>query len=257
MPGRSEVTRAIVLRRYDFRESDRIVVLLTPELGLVRTLAKGLRKSHKRFGGVVDLLNCLEVELTRRKGELMLLTGARLLEAFSPLSASPILLAAGCHLAEVASSFAAEDAPEPEIFALLAAALRRLEEGADPAPVSRALELRVLAAAGFAPRLTACAVTNRPLADDEVAAFDPRHGGTVVAARADATAPRLSGATRRRMLQALNASPDELWTVPWTRDELLEARAALQAMLQSHLGRQLRARAFAEEAARYAREKKC
>ena len=231
-------------------------MLLTRDLGLVRALAKGLRKSQKRFGGIVDLLNCLEVELVRRKSELMLLTGARLLEAFSPLSEAPLLLAAGCHLAEVASAFAAEDAPEPEIFSLLAEALRRLGEGADPAPVSRTLELHVLAAAGLAPRLDACAITGRPLADDEAASFEPRHGGAVCLARAEAEAPRLSGATRRKMMQVASADAAARWTIPWSRDELAEARAALQAALLYHLGRPLHARAFAENTARYSREKK-
>ena len=256
MSRRLEVTPAIVLNRYDFRESDRIVVLLTRDLGLVRAFAKGLRKSHKRFGGIVDLLNCLEVELVRRKSDMMLLTGARLLEPFSPLSHSPMLLAAGCHLAEVASSLAAEDTPEPEIFALLAEALRLLGEGVDPAPVSRTLELRALAAAGFAPRLDACAVTGRALADDEAASFEPRHGGAVCLARAEPEAPRLSGGTRRKMIQVVAADAEALWTVPWSREELAEARAALQAALQYHLGRPLRARAFAENTARFGRERK-
>ncbi|MHA1568025.1 MAG: DNA repair protein RecO [Alphaproteobacteria bacterium] len=255
MSRKKETTEAIALKRIAFRESDRIFVLLTRELGIVRALAKGVRRSKKRFGGVVDLLNHLEVELTARKSEIMLLNDARLVQGYCDLNADPMRLAAGFYLAEVAAAFAAESQPEPEIFACLAAALSRLCAGHDPAPLSRVLELRVMAAAGLAPRLDVCTITSRKLADDEEVAFEPLHGGAVCLGKAETASPRLSPATRRQMMRILAADAADVWSPAWTREQLAEARAALHAAVTYYHGRPLRARSFAEAAAKFLRER--
>lgn len=256
MTRKLTTTGAIVVRRYAFRESDRIVVLLSEQLGLVKAMAKGQRRSKKRFGGIVDLLNCLEVEIQHRKSEIQLLTGARLLESYPALGLSPMILAAACYLAELASAFAAEGQPEPRIFAALTGGLRELDRGAEPAMVSRVLELRVLAAAGLAPRLDVCTLTGRKLNEDEKVAVEPAHGGAVCLRKATADAPRIAGVTRKLMMQTMAIGDEQAWSLPWTREELMEARAALRDVIGYHLGRPLKARAFAEAAARFRRERK-
>ena len=55
--------RAVVVRSYDFAEADRIVVLLTRGHGLVRGVAKGVRRSKSRFGSRVQLFVELDVLL--------------------------------------------------------------------------------------------------------------------------------------------------------------------------------------------------
>ncbi|MGO2653835.1 DNA repair protein RecO, partial [Corynebacterium casei] len=42
--------RAVVIRSYDFGEADRVIVLLTKHNGLVRAVAKGVRRAKSRFG---------------------------------------------------------------------------------------------------------------------------------------------------------------------------------------------------------------
>ena len=48
--------QGIVLRSYPFGEADRIIVLLSPNNGKIRTVAKGVRKTKSRFGGRLDTL---------------------------------------------------------------------------------------------------------------------------------------------------------------------------------------------------------
>ncbi|GAG51712.1 unnamed protein product, partial [marine sediment metagenome] len=54
-------TEALILRSVDFGESDRIVHLLVPEAGRLTAIAKGARRSFKRFPGTLDLFNHLRV----------------------------------------------------------------------------------------------------------------------------------------------------------------------------------------------------
>lgn len=256
MAGKILITQAVVLRRYPLGESDRILVLYTKEYGLIRAVAKGARKSKKRFGGILDLLYHLEVELTRRKSPLLLLGHARLVDAYRPLSLELMRLAAGCYLAEVAASFAAEEQGEPETFAALTASLRGLCHGKDAGALSRLVELRTLDHAGLAPRLDVCTVTGRILRDDETVAFEPHRGGTVCLKKALPHSSRLTPATRRAMLRALQHPLPEALRQTWTREQSIEARAAMQAMITYHTSRPLYSRAFAEAAARFLRERK-
>ena len=55
--------RALVIRTYDFGEADRIIVLLTRHHGLVRGVAKGVRRAKSRFGSRLQLFVNLDVQL--------------------------------------------------------------------------------------------------------------------------------------------------------------------------------------------------
>src|SRR5450756_823633 len=66
VPGRRlYVTDAIVLSRFDFGEADRILTLLTPELGKIKAIAKGIRRPTSRIGGALEPLAELRIQLAR------------------------------------------------------------------------------------------------------------------------------------------------------------------------------------------------
>ena len=74
----SESTRALLLRSVDYGEADRVVTLLTERFGRVAAMARGARRSQKRFGGALSPLCVLSVELRPGRGELWTLSGARI-----------------------------------------------------------------------------------------------------------------------------------------------------------------------------------
>ena len=69
-------TRAIVLRRTNYGESDRILNLLTPE-GKVAVLAKGVRKEKSRLAGGIELFSISDVVIHQGRSNLGILTGAK------------------------------------------------------------------------------------------------------------------------------------------------------------------------------------
>ena len=70
MPHRK--TPAVILRLHPFGESDRLVTLLTRTYGKVRAIAKGARRSQKRFLGCLDHLNIVLVRyFEKRSGGLV------------------------------------------------------------------------------------------------------------------------------------------------------------------------------------------
>lgn len=80
-PGRS--TEAIVLRRTDYGEADRIVTMLTPELGRIGVLAKGVRKPSSKLAGGIEPFALLKVTVRKGRGELWTLTSAGMQTSWS------------------------------------------------------------------------------------------------------------------------------------------------------------------------------
>jgi DNA repair protein RecO (recombination protein O) len=75
-------TQAIVLRRTNYGEADRILQLLTPD-GKRNVMAKGVRREKSRLAGGIELFAICEVVITEGRGELGILTSARLAHFFS------------------------------------------------------------------------------------------------------------------------------------------------------------------------------
>ncbi len=71
-------TKAIVLRRTNYGEADRIVQLLTPDQGIMSVMAKGVRREKSRLAGGIELFASCDVTVGSGKGELGILTAARL-----------------------------------------------------------------------------------------------------------------------------------------------------------------------------------
>src|SRR5690606_35502647 len=78
---RSNRKRAIVLRRTNYGEADRILQLLTPE-GKHSAIAKGVRKEKSRLAGGIELFAICDLVVRRGKGELGLITSARLVHFY-------------------------------------------------------------------------------------------------------------------------------------------------------------------------------
>jgi DNA repair protein RecO (recombination protein O) len=190
-------TDAFVLRSVDYGDSDRIVTLLTSAEGRVAALARGARKSQKRFAGALQPFCRLEVELVRGRGELHRLAEARVTRAFpSLLSSLARMTAAGAAL-EVLRALAPEHHPEPALFEATERFFERLavsEPGLERLEALRA-EARFVGVAGFAPNLQRCGRCGREAPRGRAALFDPAAGSVIC--RACGGAPlKLTGEAR-------------------------------------------------------------
>lgn len=79
-------TRAIVLRRINYGEADRILSLITPQ-GLVAAIARGSRKAKSKLAGGIEMLCLVELVLAQGKGDLKIVTSARLMEFYQEILA--------------------------------------------------------------------------------------------------------------------------------------------------------------------------
>jgi DNA repair protein RecO (recombination protein O) len=148
-------TEAIVLKGYDYGEADRILTLLTPNAGKLRAIAKGVRRTKSRMSGHVDLFTRSTLLIARGR-QLDIVTQAETLENFGPVRAD-LWRSSVCHyVAELADDFSAENLANYPLYALVVETLRRLSIASDVQLVTRAFEMRMLAATGYRPQLHRC-----------------------------------------------------------------------------------------------------
>lgn len=74
-------TQALVIRRTNYAEADRILNLLTPE-GQRSVIARGVRREKSKLAGGIELFAISDVTLQRGKGDLDILTSARLVHFY-------------------------------------------------------------------------------------------------------------------------------------------------------------------------------
>ena len=185
-------TKAIVLKRTNYGEADRILHLLTPE-GKKSVMAKGVRREKSKLAGGIELFSVSEVVIHEGKGELGILTSAKLLEHYDAFVGDVELLDLGGRLMREASR-RAEQAETPEFFNILRQCMEAAQKHAASGAPSRYKELlwawasmNMLAASGEEINLkydTAgekLSASSRYIWNAEDGALSPRDGGPVTA----------------------------------------------------------------------------
>jgi DNA repair protein RecO (recombination protein O) len=245
-------SEALVLRAVDFGESDLVVHLLVRGVGRVPAIAKGARRSTRRFPGLLDLFNRLRVQLERpRRGTLARVEHARLIDAFVGLRADPRRFALACYLLELLDRLAPEaGAPRDleRLFDFAVGALAALERSRPDLRTRALLELRALAALGLQPELRHCVRCGRELEGSAPIAFAVPEGGPVCAAceRAGDAGVAVHLGTLRALERGASLPLDRIERLALPAPAQLEALRLLDRFQRFHVGLEIRSRGFLE-----------
>lgn len=171
---RSYRDRALVVRTYDFKEADRIIVLLTREHGVVRGVAKGVRKGKSRFGSRLQILVQLDVQIYPGRN-LATITGADTVAWYGKLIDDYDRYTCACALLDVAERLAGPTSTE-ELFDAAVVTLDALQYCEDPVEALDHFLLTAMSWAGWKPSLFNCASCG---ARGPHYSFHPGAGGAV------------------------------------------------------------------------------
>ncbi|MEO0563573.1 MAG: DNA repair protein RecO, partial [Chloroflexota bacterium] len=113
-------TPAIILRRREWREADRLLTVLTPSYGKLDVVAHGARKPAGRKTGHVELFMLVDMLLNRRRDP-GVVTQAEMIEPFLPVRDDMLLGAYASYAAELTDRFTERDDTDtaPTVFRLL------------------------------------------------------------------------------------------------------------------------------------------
>jgi DNA repair protein RecO (recombination protein O) len=168
---------AIVIRRRDWGEADRLLTVYSREQGKIQAVAKGARKPTSRKAGHIELFTRTRMLIARTRS-IDIVTQAETLETHHSLRESLEASTLAHYFAELLDRFTGEAEADQGLFNLLSLGLTWLCEADDLRLVSRYYELHLLDLAGFRPELHRCASCSKQL-EAEDSFFSPAQGGVL------------------------------------------------------------------------------
>jgi len=231
------------MRIKEFGESDLLVTFFTSDRGRLKGVAKGGRKSRKRFANCLDLfcLANLEYEL-KRKGDLHFLHSCKLVHAFPGLRSDFTSLSLASYMIELTEILFPLGVTDKEMFELLQNAFLSLNE-AGKADILRILfEAKAMALGGYKINFDKCCGCGRPYAGEGKAVFKSSKGGIAClkCEQESGFSPALSPASIKALIL--------IQSTPWSRAEVSglnsemihEIKPVLKLHMEYRIGRRLK-----------------
>jgi len=241
------ITSAIVLRRVVYAEADLVVTLLGSETGRVSALARGARKSSRRFAGGLGMAATGEAKLQERAGaDLMVLESFDTRDDRAGLAADIAKTAHAAYAIELCDRLCPPRKTEKEVFEWLDEFLARLNVGQATAERLRIFELGLLRGLGIGPSLDRCVVCDRGDLGGEDVRWHPERGG-VVCRNCSGRGDLMSGNTRRELERLGTTCLADAEGLALARDIGAGCRRAVLALLREHVHGPLRSLDFIEK----------
>ncbi len=147
-------TRAIIVRTANSGDNDRVLTAVSPELGKITVIAKGVRSLRNRNGAAVGLL-CYSELVLKEGRELYSLSSADCVEGFYHLRESVEGVAYGAYFAALLEDCTERNSPAAEEVRLLLNTLYVLMKRPEDAAVLKTVyELRLCEILGLAPYIS-------------------------------------------------------------------------------------------------------
>ena len=167
-------TKGIVLRTYKLREADRIIVLISPDRGMIRAVAKGIRKTKSKFGSRLEPTTHVSMQVHKGKGDLDLITQVETLDHFRTIREDLNRLTKAIAMLEAVDQVVLPGEPAIELHRMLLRALKTLEEN-DSVLVTPSFYLKLLVLEGSGPIVDQCVVCGAT----DIVAFSNEEGGVM------------------------------------------------------------------------------
>ncbi|MBI5971049.1 MAG: DNA repair protein RecO [Deltaproteobacteria bacterium] len=244
-------TGALILDSFDYGESDRIITFYTSGFGKLKGIAKGARRSRRRFVGKLDILT--EIKLIffhNEKSDLARVEDAALVDPFSRVKSDVAGFSGGCCMAELVSEMTREGQASPQVYGLLRDFLKLLDScaGAEAGALTRFFEIKLLALLGFMPHLTGCVVCKTDIREGAGIFFVPDKGGAVCrpccAAAGAAPGFSMSAGTAMFLSSAARFDMGQLPRLKPGAACLKESEKILDGFIKHQLGRELKTKKF-------------
>ena len=242
------VTPAIVLRSWSFGESDKIVCFLTESHGKLTGIAKGAKRSRKRFVNSLEPFSLVNLRFRDRPGgSLAFVEACDLIQVFKELTTSLERIAYASYLTEITDRLSGDREENRALFAHLRDGLSFIEENGASLPFVAFFELKLLRLSGYQPMLGRCRRCGRGWRGGMLGwGFSLRDGGILCegcsAFRKEVLPLSLEAlGAMAELQQAQGILPNHL---AYPSEVLRESHLALLRFIQFQVGRELKSAPF-------------
>ena len=239
----------IVIQSLDFGESDKIVTFFTLEEGKLKGIAKGARRSRKRFSNCLDLFCQVRIQFFEKEDRaLTRIDQCDGVDFFPALSEDIMKMSYGSYFVELVDALVRERQVNRGAFELLSSFLSILANHTPREEMLRVFEIRLLSLVGYRPHLDGCVTCLKPVERMEEVYFDPARGG-ILCERC--TNPRervfsVSKGTVKLLIRSADTELDKIQRLRFTPGALRESRDILPYFIQHHVSRPLKSLRFLE-----------
>lgn len=232
---RHDDCEAVILTAGDYREADRLVTLFSLEHGKLRGIARGAKRSVRRFGGALEPFARLRLQLRLTDG-LCPLAGADIVSVYPGVRGDLSRIAMASYACELVDRLLPEGIENPRLYRLLVACLEHLEDHPYATSDRRFFEINLLNILGYRPPLDQCAACGAELDAAPKSRFRVLSGG--IFCDGCGTGRTISGETLH--LFRLCLATGRFGRVRFGVAGLVEAGEFLDAAVASHLVRPLK-----------------
>lgn len=145
----------IIISEVDYKENSKIINILTPELGIIGLIARGTKKIKSNLSGVTSKLTYGYFHINYKENKLSNLIEVDIINSFKNIRTNLDKISYATYLLEL-SSLAYKHEENKEIYNLLIASLKKIEEDFDPQVITNILELKLLVYLGIKPIIDSC-----------------------------------------------------------------------------------------------------
>jgi DNA repair protein RecO (recombination protein O) len=239
-------TNAIVIRSLNYGESDKIITFFTQDFGKLKGIAKGARRSRKRFQNALGLFSHLRLNFFDKEGMgLVRAESCDILHSFPKMKEDLRKILYGNYYLELVNEMAGERERNREAFELLLSFLSNLEEREAQEEHLRLFEIRMLSLFGYRPNMRRCNLCKKDWEDlkENPTVFFSLEKGALVCDRCSKTWNNLiplSLGTARLVESISQMELQKIHRLRFTTQALSESEELLPKFIRYQLGKELR-----------------
>lgn len=246
-------TDAFILRCLNYSESDLIVTFYSSEFGKLRGIAKGAKRSKKRFANVFEPFSLTKFNFSRHRPDaLAFIESCEIINHYPDIRADLEKTLIASYFADLTDNFSPDGKTNTTVFDLLQDFLHMLDKEKATEATLRFFELRLLKLTGFDPALDHCVLCKTPLTNGNTYYFYPREGGLKCSscAKPERYEQPLSPGAVRTLLLGKTMELDKIKLVSLSGALAAECREILVGFITHLLGKEIKSMKVMEQVRR-------
>ncbi len=150
-------TEAIVLNRYDFRETSLIVNFYTRDFGKISGLLKGVRQDPAKFASTIQLFSSNDIVFYRKTNTaLHLVSQCDIRDNFDSLRQNMVKIGMASMMMELVSALMPVEDKNEDVFDLVLSSINELQLSSQPDKIMMIFKIKMLTLSGFKPHFDSC-----------------------------------------------------------------------------------------------------
>ena len=243
------ISESIIMRIKEYGESDILVTFFTPDMGQLKGVAKGARRSRVRFVNALDIFSLVKLEYgLTKEGALYFLHSGKLIDGFLGLRSNYAILSKASYMIEMTEVLFPPGVADQRMFELLKGVFHLLDEGDNLDLLPMIFEVKALALGGFGIHFEKCCKCGRTYAFEGNALFIP-HKGSIACLKCQkesAGSPLMSPDSVKAFMGIQSDSLLQSVKRDWSDTLVNEIKSVLRLHREYHLERRLKTSKFVE-----------